>query len=314
MKGKLNYPGGAEFAFTILDDTDDTTLDNGRPVYDLLKQAGLRTTKTVWAFDTAAENQGPYFAGQTLATPDYLEWVKELSSEGFEIAFHNATMGSSTRQDTIRALDYIEEEIGQPVRLHCNHGQNRENLYWGPDRYSTYILKKLLQINSRREATLKFDGHEPQSPYYWADVAVARLTYMRAFAFRRLNGRQIVPGRHFKDPLKKETPILFNTADAPDVHAFNKLVNTKSLEKLRKQGGWAIVSTHIGKGFYRDKKLNPDFQTTIQYLKEQPGWYVPVSQLLDHINSEQGIKELTRLERFMMETSHVMDRLFSRIL
>ena len=140
-----------------------------------------------------------------------------------------------------------------------------------------------MQIVCVRHATALFDGHVPDLPYYWADVAAVRLSYMLAFAFRRRNGRQIVPGRPFKDPLKKETPILFNTADAPNVHAFNKLVNPKSLEKLRKQRGWAIVSTHLGKGFYWDNKLNPDFKRTIQYLKEQPGCYVPVSQLIDNI-------------------------------
>ena len=90
MRNKTIYPSNAEFAFTILDDTDDTTVNNGRPVYDLLSELGLRTTKTVWAFDTPEENRGPYFAGETLSSPRYLEWVHQLADKGFEIAFHNA--------------------------------------------------------------------------------------------------------------------------------------------------------------------------------------------------------------------------------
>ena len=119
MRNNLAYPSGAEFAFTILDDTDDTTVANGRPVYDFLYDLGLRTTKTVWAFDTTPENRGPYFAGETLSSPEYLEWVHELAANDFEIAFHNATMGSSLRKDTIRAFDLIKNEFGQagPVTL-----------------------------------------------------------------------------------------------------------------------------------------------------------------------------------------------------
>ena len=206
MQDKLIYPNGAEFAFTILDDTDDTTVENGRPVYDLLKEAGMRTTKTVWAFDSDAENREAYLAGETLKSPEYLKWVHELSSDGFEIAFHNASMGSSFREDTIKAFDFIEKEFGQALRMHCNHGQNRENLYWGADRYSSYLLNKIMHTLSKHYAFPIFEGHQPESPYYWSDVATERLSYMRAFSYRRLNGMQIIPGKPFKDPLKKNTP------------------------------------------------------------------------------------------------------------
>ena len=46
--GSLDFPEGRKFAFTILDDTDDATVENVRPVYDLLTELGFRTTKTVW--------------------------------------------------------------------------------------------------------------------------------------------------------------------------------------------------------------------------------------------------------------------------
>ena len=46
----LRFPNGARFAFTILDDTDDSTLENVKPVYDRLRAYGFRTTKTAWPF------------------------------------------------------------------------------------------------------------------------------------------------------------------------------------------------------------------------------------------------------------------------
>jgi len=313
MKNKLIYPSNKQFAFTILDDTDDTTEENGRPVYDFLYDLGLRTTKTVWTFDTPQENRGPYFAGETLSSPKYLEWVHELVANDFEIAFHNATMGSSLRHDTIKALDLIKNEFRQGVRLHCNHGQNRENLHWGTDRYNSYIIRKALAFMTKFRFYPEFEGNDPESPYYWSDVADERLSYMRAFTFRRLNGIGIPPGRPYADPSKQKKTMFFNTTDAPDVLAFNKLVNPSSISKLRAQNGWAIISTHLGKGFYRNNKIDPEFKNNMEYLASLPGWFVPTSQLLDFLKIELGGSEVSTTERFWMEYTHVIDRVKGRL-
>ena len=131
--------------------------------------------------------------------------------------------------------------------------------------------------------------------------------------FIHLLKMRILPGKPFKDPRKKMTPFLFNTAGAPHADAFNKLVNPHSLKKLQKQRGWAIVSTHLGKDFYRNKKLDLEFEKTIRYLAAQPGWYVPASQLLDFIKKNLGFSEISSLERFMMEYGHIIERTTLRI-
>ena len=313
MTTKLTFPAGAEFAFTILDDTDDTTVKRGRPVYDLLGNLGFRTTKTVWAFDTPPENQGPYFAAETLSSPEYLAWVHELAENDFEIAFHNATMGSSLRQDTIKALDFIKREFGRPVRLHCNHGQNRENLHWGADRYSTYIIRKALSLYAKFKSHPAYEGHDPASPYYWSDIADKEISYIRSFTFRQLNAAKMTPGRPYRDLSKQMGPVFFNTTDASDVSVFNKHVNKASIDKLREQKGWAIISTHLGKGFYYKDKLDPEFQRTMEYLATLPGWFVPVSKLLDHVSSKLGDDELSYYERSKLEASHLVDRVSGKL-
>ena len=313
MKKHLTYPSNTEFAFTILDDTDDTTVANGRPVYDFLHQLGLRTTKTVWAFDTPPENQGPYFEGETLSSPEYLDWAHELVTKHFEIAFHNATMGSSLRHDTIKALNFLEKEFEQPIRLHCNHGQNRENLHWGAERYQSYLIRKTLGLVSKYRSHPLFEGNDPDSPYYWSDIADKRLAYIRAFAFRNLNCAKIPPGRPFTDTSKQKNTLFFNTTDAPDVAAFNKITNPTSIDKLRKQNGWAIISTHFGKGFYQNNKLNAEFKRNMEYLVSQPGWFVPVSPLLDHLQKHFGHSELSAIQQSKMEYSHIIDRIIGRL-
>jgi hypothetical protein len=42
------FPNNKKFAFTILDDTDLSTAENVGPVYRLLAELGMRTTKSVW--------------------------------------------------------------------------------------------------------------------------------------------------------------------------------------------------------------------------------------------------------------------------
>lgn len=312
MYSQLEYPNGAEFAFTILDDTDDTTVANGRPVYDFLKDAGFLTTKTVWTIETAKENQGPYFAGETLANPEYRKWVHELVEDGFELAFHNASMGSSYREETIKALEFLESEFDVPVRLHCNHGQNKENLYWGIDRYHSTLIRKLLDLYSRYADLAFYEGNNEKSPYYWADIAAKKIAYMRAFTFRKINGVHIPPGAVYRDIRKQLNPMLFNTADAPDVLSFNHLVNKKSIDKLHKKRGWAIISTHLGKGFYWNNKLETNFQNTMEYIAGLKGWFVPVSTMLDFIISKNGVKDITNMERFRMESSHLCDRIIGK--
>src|SRR2546426_4016031 len=120
----MNFPQGKRFAFTILDDTDDSTLENVKPVYDALKVHGLRTTKTVWPVD-CPEGSRHYFAADTLQRREYLEFVRGLAEAGFEIALHGATMESSERERTIRGLDFLARELGIRPRLHVNHADNR---------------------------------------------------------------------------------------------------------------------------------------------------------------------------------------------
>jgi hypothetical protein len=303
------YPNGAEFAFTLLDDTDDTTLVNGPPVYDVLRDHGLRTTKTVWTYDAPLEQRGIYHAGETLDSPLYLDWVKKLESEGFEIAFHNASMASSNRETTVRALDHLSNTLEKPVRLHCNHGQNKENLFWGAARYQSRPFNALAKMRTGEWRSRHYEGEIPGSPYYWADVANSRLRYIRSMAFRRLNGLEIEPRRPYRDTAKLEQPVFFNTADAPDCEAFNQLVTRETLDDLRRTGGWAIVSTHLGKGFCTRGDVDKRFLKTIEYLAGMRGWYVPASQLLDFLVERDGCAPISSLERMRMETWHVLDRL-----
>jgi hypothetical protein len=44
----MNWPKKKEFAFTIIDDTDNSNINNIKPIYDYLASKNIKTTKTVW--------------------------------------------------------------------------------------------------------------------------------------------------------------------------------------------------------------------------------------------------------------------------
>ncbi len=310
----LRFPDGASFAFTVLDDTDDATVENTAPIYELLHQLGVRTTKTVWPLDTPREEQGPYHAGETLQNAAYRSWIESLIDRGFEIAFHNASMASSRREKTLRGLQFLDDEMDQRPTLHCNHGQNRENLYWGPHRYASAGYRGVYSAVDSLRGAAPMDGHAKESNFFWGDIALERFRYVRAFAFNQLNSARLPPGRPFHDPKKPFVQMWFNTADAPDVSAFKRLVTREAVDRLANQGGWCIVSTHLAKGFCRDGKVDPDVVDTLTYLASMPGWFVPCSTLLDHISSVRGPYVIDWGTRARMETHHVIDRLRGRLL
>lgn len=307
----LDLPGSAEFAFTILDDTDDATVANAAPFYRMLSDLGMRTTKTVWPFAVAPEKQGPYFAAETLDDPPYLEWVRSLIESGFEIAFHNASMGSCTREETLRGLDILSSKLGVLPSVHCNHGQNRENLYWGRDRFRSAPMRLLSWFARQRLESAPYEGHREGSPFFWGDIAKRQFRFVRSFAFSTLTLDQLAVPLLYRDALTPWVNSWFLTADAPDAPAFVKLLSDEAIERLRRSGSFAIVSTHVGKGFVnREGQVGREVSRVLERLARLNGWFVPVSTVLDLVAS-RGIPEINAGQRIRLETQHVLDRLRS---
>lgn len=303
------YPGGTRFAFTILDDTDDSTLANVKPIYDLFIELGMRTTKTVWALDCPPEQQGPFFAAETLQDSRYLSFVKTLVQHGFEIAFHNATMATSTREQTMQALAFLQREFGFLPTLHCNHGRNRENVYWGPQRYHTWPIRAAATLVARILRQPRFEGEKTSSQYFIGDICRQQFRFVRSFAFRRLNSGRIPPGGPYTLPSTPWVNYWFCSADAPDVHAFKQLVTTTALDRLCRNSGVCILSTHLGKGFVRNGKVDDTVEKMLRYAASLPGWFAPTSSILEHLLLNRPNSQLSTLDRWRLELGHIFDRI-----
>ena len=306
----MKFPHDKKFAFTILDDTDDSTLENVKPVYDCLMAAGLRTTKTVWPVD-CPEGSRLFFAADTLQRKEYLSFVHQLAVGGFEIAFHGATMESSRRARTVQALEFIKQEFGLYPTLFCNHGYNRDNLYWGRSRFQTRVIRNLVGL-LLKESRTHYAGSVEGSEFFWGDFSKEHIRYVRNFTFSCLNMLDVNPDMPY---CHADTPYVnqwFSTADAPDAAAFIRLLTDERLDALEQAGGVCILSTHLGKGFSKDGVLDSRVARIIQRLGQRPGWYVPTSELLDYLVREQGRgQRLGAWKTLILETRYLLDKLVS---
>ena len=281
----LPFPDGKHFAFTIIDDTDVATVENVAPIYQLLDDLGLRTTKTVWPFD--CPEGSPYFdSSQTLEDADYRAFVLDLHRRGFEIASHGATMESSNRARTLRGLETMRATFGAYPIVHANHANNRENLYWGRERIDQVMVRGLYRLFSH--APDSFSGHLEGSPYWWGDVARERIRYVRNLTFETLNVARINPTLPYRDPRRPLVNWWYSAADAENREAFNRLLRPAAQERLEQEGGVAIVATHFGKGFCSGGKVHPHTAALLERLSRRPGWFIPVGQLLDWLREYGG--------------------------
>lgn len=295
----IKIPENKEFIFTIFDDTDVATLENIKPIYDFLDSIGMHTTKTVWPL--RCDELGSNFAGShTLEDFHYASYIKYLAQKGFEISFHGASMESSTRIHTLKALEYFNEILGFYPRTYACHSINKENISWGEKRFKFIVFKKLYQFLFPIHRNL-FHGDKKNSPFYWGDICHKYFDFVRTFTFPQFNLLNITNNIVYRS---KHTPYLkksFITCDADNVVEFNNLICEKNQLKLNKQNGICIVSTHFGKGFVNHDKLNETSKKLLLSLSKKNGWFVPVCEVLDFLDDQSSKNYIKNTDLFYLE-------------
>jgi hypothetical protein len=280
------YPGGARFAFTIFDDTDDATAENVGPVYALLQELNMRATKTIWPV-ACPEGSDIFFAGHTLEDPGYSDFVRGLAQAGFELAFHGATMETSRRDRVIVALERFHELTGQWPRAHANHGQNRENLYWGIDRVDLAPIRLFYALTNGLPRDW-YQGHVQGSPYWWGDLCQQRVEYVRNLTFDEINLLRINPTLPYRDTNRPMARWWFSATDAEDCAEFNALLQEDAQDRLEAEGGICIVATHLGKRFVQNGRINERTEQLLRRLASRRGWFPTVSELLDWLRNSRS--------------------------
>ena len=306
------WPQGKKFAFAIIDDTDVATVANVKPIYRLLEQLGIQATKTVWPV-ACPEGSPNFSSSQTLDDPEYLEFVVDLQARGFEIAFHGATMETSGRDRTLRALERFREVFGGYPRVHANHSRNRENVYWGTARVDQPLVKWLYGRASKDSAAY-FDGHVEESAHWWGDVCASHIEYVRNLTFSELDLSRINPTMPYFDLSRPVVNWWYSAADAEDAGEFAALLSTRNQQRLEERGGFTIVATHFGKGFVSDGEVDAAVRERLQELSSRDGWFCSVAELLDWQRQQGRAGELPEREWSRMQWAWLADLFLRKLM
>ena len=289
------FPDGRHFAFTIIDDTDNGTVENLAPVYDLLRQLGFRTTKTVWPL------RGMQEGGDSMEDAPYRDFVVELNKSGFEIALHGVQDGDARRERIKLGLDRFVEIIGHDPRIHCNHNHNRDNLYWGTRRLRSPLLRLIVNVATKGRYRDWFQGDREGSDYFWGDLCSQRIDYVRNLVFTEVNLDRINPSLPYRDPAKPWVKRWFSSCNGASAESFCRLLSSDNQRQLEAERGVCIVYTHFASGFVRDGSVITQFRDTMSQLASRNGWFVPAARLLDHLTSIRGGMEIPKSELRRME-------------
>lgn len=305
MHARVTWPDDRRFAFTVFDDTDWTTLERGPDVYALLRDLGMRTTKSVWAIEA---DEPTIIGGSSCEDPDYRAWVLQLQAAGFEIALHNASRGSSSRADVQRALAAFREWFGHDPKVQVNHHVNRDSLYWGAARVTgpTRLLYRL--VNRGRRAGLD-GGTVPTSEHFWGDVAKQTVTYVRNFVYADIDTLKQCPEMPYHDPARPYVNYWFASSNGTNCRAFCQTISEANQDRLEEEGGACIMYTHFGgRSFRADGRLDRRFVALMERLAAKGGWFVPVSDLLDHLRTAHAREAISPLRRAMLEWKWLFER------
>lgn len=305
-KGKTfpAWPEGRRFAFTIIDDTDQSTLENITPVYELLADLGLRTTKTVWSL-AGGESGDPDDQGHSLADEGYRDYVVSLQNRGFEIAMHGAKGGGAKRAEIEHALEVFRGALGDYPAVHVNHASNRDNVYWGEAKFRSQLLRRIYRLLKGREV---FEGELPESEYFWGDLCRQHINYVVDFSFRDVNTLGVNPDMPCFDPDRNYVKAWFQTSDGGTTQTFVELLSPENLDLLEDKGGACLVYTHFGKGFSRDGHVQADVEERLRDIAGRNGWFVPAKELLGFLQRGKQPRQLSVAARRRLQLRWLIEK------
>ena len=283
------WPNGHEFAFSVVDDTDWATLPRVKPVYDLLLELGIRTTKTVWMFRGEACGLN---GGASCEEQEYVQWLLSLQRQGFEIALHNAAPCTSPSEITKLAFARFRQLFSGDELLFCNHTGCQEAIYWGQHRLSGWrqLLYNLATQGKNRDISR---GHVDGDPLFWGKLCQERVRYVRNFVFDELDGLAVCPEQPYHDPAKPYVNFWFTSADGSFIKSFLANFTLPKIKRLQEAGGLCIAYVHFARGFVKNGNVHPEFRKRMEYLASLNGWFVPASKVLDHLRQGGGTRERT---------------------
>jgi len=295
---RITWPDGKKFAFTVFDDPDFQTRPRGEPVYDLLDDLGIFTTKGIFpgAASTPAASRNV-----TTLDPDFLDWLNRLQQRGFELGWHGASPGPSDRAATLEGFNIYRHHFGDWPRTLANHYECTEAIYWGVDRLSHPLYRFLYNAMTRWRNSNAFHGHAAGHPQFWGDLCRDRVRYVRNLVFQDINTLAACPFMPYHDPDRPFVNLWYSSTNGHNYETYTAALSEANQDRLEEEGGACIMYTHFAYGFVQDGRLQPRFRELMERLARKGGWYVPVEKLLGHIAEQRGPLTITPDQRNALE-------------
>lgn len=306
MHRRIQWPDGKSFAFTIFDDPDHQGSGSVEPVYSLLSELGFRTTVSVWPLRGSAR---PRIGGVTCEDSAYRAWILDLQRKGFEVALHNVTYHTSSRQETIDGLERFKMLFGHYPHSMANHTGCRESIYWGRDRLSG-ANRWIYDLLHPRQSQDEFEGHVEQSPLFWGDVCRDKVRYVRNFTFSEINTLKACPMMPYHDIDRPFVQSWFAGTEGPCVTTFTDMLREENQDRLAAEGGASIVYTHFSQGFVEQGRVQPEFERLMRRLSRLNGWFVPVHTLLDFLVATRQEQVIAVADRSRIERRWLLQKMF----
>jgi hypothetical protein len=242
----------------------------------------------------------PICEGPTCDDPEYLDWLFKLRDAGFEIGFHMATFHSSLREETIAGLEKFEKIFAVKQGCMANHVGCLENIYWGSYRLTgvnRWIYNLLTRFHHRRVSY----GHLEGDKHFWGDICKDRIKYVRNFVFPEMNTLKVCPFMPYHDPKRPFVNYWYASSEGSTATSFTQCITEAAQDRLEEEGGACIMYAHLACGFFKDGRLDPQFEKLMTRLSQKNGWFVPVSTLLDYLLERNGNHVITDGERNRLE-------------
>ena len=141
---EVRWPDGKTFAFTVFDDPDFQSVDLGKPVYDFLADLGLSHHAGNFSGPAIDTFRRPHLHVQRSSAPSMGAQPERVA--GFEMGWHGASPGTSTREQTVEGLERFRQCFGQWPVTASQHYECMENMYWGDERLSSASLRLVYNL------------------------------------------------------------------------------------------------------------------------------------------------------------------------
>jgi hypothetical protein len=113
----------------------------------------------------------------------------------------------------------------------------------------------------------------------------------------------------YHDPARPYVNLWYSATEGSTASRFCERISERNQDRLIAEGGACILYTHFAFGFVEDGRLDRRFRNLIGRLASRPGYFVPVSELLDVLKKRPGWRRnASRMALTMMELRWLLEK------